>query len=344
MSTHPKLHTALARELKDLRERLGYSRRDLAAKLEVKPSTVSVWEVARSRGYKPSADILVRFANLAAASGNDFDKDCIRLLNLAGALSASISRVLDRDRNRRTTPQPSKPGEIVSLPRIDPASGFSRYPPVEVPASLICDRGSVACVRIESEIPHQIKPYPFGPGGLLAIDQSETDLEVLLRWEPSFAPVAIHYSRLPNRPLFEPSAPAGASSHSRDVLGVDLDPEADQANARELWEKYGEYLRDPSKKWDVAGIHVGWLRLLTAGQRWCVVLSGASVTGRWTGSTLEITRWHEGPVFGSQPTLTQLVAEDIRVLGRVVLWLPDWSHQPAGRALVPKAKSRKGLK
>ena len=349
-----KSRTSRALHLTDIRKKLLLTQEALAGKIDVKPGTIAAWEsAAKATDYWPSTEILARLAAFIAKRGKRFDGDCIWLLKEAGTLSADILRVLDNQRNRRTKPRPSEPGEIVSLPLMDAASGYSPaasfVQTVELPASLLRERGSLVCVHIEQA--ELIKSFPFAPGGLLVLDQSETDLELLLR-RPSSIPVAVHYSRLRN------SQERGPINREQSITYADLRRSAeavarlreleglDEAgtNSKELWTKYGPYEKDPKKKWDAAGIHVGWLVLEYAGGEgegpWRIVSRGASVGGLCTGRSLALTEWDQGPgPFGVHCRLSDLMVEDQRILGRVVLWLPEWS--PAAEGAQPAAKSRK---
>jgi len=371
LSAKLKSRTSRALRLTDIRNKLALTQEVLAGKIDVKPGTVAAWEsAARATDYWPSTDILARFAALAAKRGKRFEEDCIWLLKQAGTLNADIFRVLDNQRNRRTKPRPFEPGEIVSLPFMDAASGYSPaasfVQTIELPASLLRETGSLVCVHIEPA--EFINSFPFAPGGILVIDQSETDLELLLMRPPPSTPVAVRYSRLPNSrlPNSRPpnSLPVQPVPHGGEAVALSDLPEglaiadlplADgvegvanttdgrvlvhSTNAKELWDRWGPYVLDPKKKLEVSGIHVGWLALELAGQRWNgsvyeppsagidvpyrIVSRGASVPGLWGGSSLDLTEWRQGP--WPLGMLSDLIIDDVSVLGRVVLWLPEWS-------------------
>lgn len=353
-----KSRTPRALRLTDIRNKLALTQEVLAGKIDVKPGTVAAWESAtKATDYYPSTDILARFAALVAKRGKRFEEDCIWLLKAAGTLNADIFQVLDNQRNRRVPARPPKPGEIVSLPFMDAASGYapgaSFVQTIELPASLLRKAGSLVCVHIE-EGAELMNSAPFTPGGLLVIDESETDLEVLLEYPPS-TPVAVHYARLPNQlPISGRSSPGETLdlSHLRREAEIRVAYAGDAALGpqtkitAEMQKAPGEHAK-ANEKVNVSGIHVGWLAIEYAGQTWdgaayhvregpdvswCIVLRGAEVRGLWGGSTLDLTKWDQGQgPLGRQSPLADLIIEDVRVLGRVVLWLPEWSPAAGAR-------------
>jgi DNA-binding XRE family transcriptional regulator len=353
-----KSRTPRAKRLTDIRNKLALTQEVLAGKIDVKPGTVAAWESAtKGTDYYPSTDILARFAALIAKRGKRFEEDCIWLLKEAGTFTADILRVLDNQRNRRVPARPPKPGEIVSLPFMDAASGYapgaSFVQTIELPASLLREAGSLVCVHIEGT--ELMNSAPFTPGGLLVIDESETDLELLLEYPPS-TPVAVHYARLPNQlPISGPSSRREILdlSHLRgeDEIRAEYAGDAALGPQTKITAEMQKQLGAPgehakaNEKVNVSGIHVGWLAIEHAGQMWDgaayrvregadvprrIVLRGAEVPGLWGRSTLDLTKWGQGPL-GPQSTLADLIIEDVRVLGRVVLWLPEWSPATGAR-------------
>ena len=361
MAAKQKSRTSRERRLTDIRNKLALTQEVLAGKIDVKPGTVATWESAtKATDYYPSTDILARFAALVAKRGKRFEEDCIWLLKAAGTLNADIFQVLDNQRNRRVPARPPNPGEIVSLPFMNAASGYapeaSFVQTIELPASLLRKAGSLVCVHIE-EGAELMNSAPFTPGGLLVIDESETDLEVLLEYPPS-TPVAVHYARLPNQ---LPISGRSSREETLDLSHLRREAEIRAAYAgdaalgpqtkitAEMPKQLGapgEYAK-ANEKVNVSGIHVGWLAIEHAGQMWDgaayhvregadvprrIVLRGAEVPGLWGRSTLDLTKWYQGQgPLGTQSPLADLIIEDVRVLGRVVLWLSEWSPAAGAR-------------
>ena len=289
--------------------------------------TLAMWERGVNR---LPVEMLVKLADVAAQSGPDYEDDCIQLLREASIVTPHIQRVLDNDRGRRMQ-QSSKPGDVVVLPLLDPASGPFVEPSagrsVELPARLIPKPMSTICVTNDGGL-------PFGAGGLAVIDQSTTDLDVLLDEE---LPVAIHYSRGTTLRFF-PTSPAVPGIRGALVrLVLPYGP----AGVTDYESGTGEKAHRP-------GIWVGWLsrqqrRLQGEAVQECVLLCTPTVPNVWGGGALEITKWYPQPrQHGGKPAQSDLVAEGLCVLGRVVLWVPKWT--PTDKGILPKAKSRKGPK
>jgi len=331
LAGNSKSKEALGGILRNFRkDRLNLTQGALARKLGVRLSTLAMWE---SGGNKLPMGMLVKLADVAANCGPDYDKDCIFFLEEAGVFTPGIKRVLDNEGSPRTVPYPSGPGNTVPLPLLDPASGpFISSPigqSVELPASLIREPGSAICVMNDATM-----GAPFDPGGLVVIDQSTTDLDVLLDEE---LPVAIHYSRGTTLRFF-PTSPAVPGIRGALVrLVLPYGP----AGVTDYESGTGEKAHRP-------GIWVGWLsrqqrRLQGEAVQECVLLCTPTVPNVWGGGALEITKWYPQPrQHGGKPAQSDLVAEGLCVLGRVVLWVPKWT--PTDKGILPKAKSRKGPK
>jgi hypothetical protein len=280
-------------------------------------------------------EMLVKLADVAAQSGPDYENDCIQILREAGTVTPHIQRVLDNDRGRRMQ-QSSKPGDVVVLPLLDPASGPFVEPSagrsVELPARLIPKPMSTICVTNDGGL-------PFGAGGLAVIDQSTTELDALLDEK---LPVAIHYSRgaplryVPARIRF-PAIPGALVSLALEDVPEGITPD----------EPFDSPVgKDPENKTKRAGVWVGWLGRQRVGRRLedaleCVFLWTPGVPDLWGGGGLEVTKWYSPPD-GNKPAQSDLIAEGLHVLGRVVLWVPKWT--PTDKGMGPEAKSRKGPK
>jgi transcriptional regulator with XRE-family HTH domain len=324
---------ALGQILRAFRERLGYSQGELASELEVKLSTLGMWE----RGENPlPMGMLLRLADVAAQNGADYENDCLQLAREAG-VTPPVELVLGRQRSWGT-PQSSEPGDVVALPLLDPASGpfvepiAGRY--VELPARLIPEPKPTRTICVTND-----GGMPFAAGGLAVIDQSTTDLDVLLDKE---LPVAIHYSlgahlRCVPVPIGFPAIPGALVSLVLEDVPEGITP----------YEPFDSPVgKDPKNKTKRAGVWVGWLGRQRVGRRLedareCVFLWTPGVPDLWGGGGLEVTEWYPSP-HGSKPAKSELIAEGLHVLGRVVLWVPKWT--PTDKGMLPKAKPRKGPK
>jgi transcriptional regulator with XRE-family HTH domain len=196
--------TPFARNLTELREKLRYTQEKLAEKLGVNPGTVARWETETKAdeegGYKPSTDMLVKFAALLAeqAPSSYYDDRCRWLLEIAKAWNQNISDALARESRRRLAPRQPKSGDIVRVPLLEvsvqgiTAEGGTvvsgAEPTCDIPAWLVTDPTSIICARASSSL------FPFSSGDTLLIDRAESDLWQLAG---SGSVVAVHFTRFP---------------------------------------------------------------------------------------------------------------------------------------------------
>lgn len=323
----PKSRTAAAVRLTKIRVKLGenYTQAKLAEKLGVAPSAVARWEAATGKNpYEPNPQMLLRFADLLARY-DGHEEDCLWLLDQA-KVTPKILAVHDRLRGRSE--------EVVVLPVMDhageplAASGAL----VELPASIVRDPASALCLMTcrntghpfmgppssdrDREVIYMCQDEPAEPG-LLIIDKSKTDLDILRR---EGLPVAVHYPRLASAAFVSLPPFLGRVAEGAEIV----------VGKTDLLESLQREAPDMDV-WDKPGIRLGWLARLGVGEALdYLLLWSATVPGLMHGAGLRVTRPRARTAPGDSEPPWELL-KGLRVLGQVVMWIPRWT--PGGALL-----------
>ncbi len=306
--------------IRRFREDMGYkTQQALASKLGVDRSAVSAWE--SPKGYRPSAETLIKIANLA-----DYPL-CSQLYSEAGFDNTKLWHELRRQ---------AAPGAgLVSVPFLelpDPFDHPERVWQIGPPLSDLADQSNIACIRVGGSVPPL---FPFTKGQIAFVDRSKLDWWDLI---DTGSLVAVHFSRYPERLGID------RETEMRFSLGVPPPTPRSAGHQRRFSKRINSdkpltYLTpDSDGMIGLEAIHVGWLaidrpndpgfRMLgdrdkwrvlpAAADPWRVVLRGADVTGVSSAGLVQLTQWETEQSWQDRP---QIRPKHVTLIGKVAACL-----------------------
>jgi len=298
--------------IRDLRVQMGCKTQlQFADKLGVERSAVGAWESAR--GYRPSAETLLKIANLAPyplsiqawnEAGVDFQKLWRESSNalIEGAAKSGLLKV-----------------PLLELP--DPFDHEERALLVGPPLSTAVDVSHVACARIGA--PAGL--FPFSNGQVAIIDRSKTDW-----WESieSGSLVAVYLDRHPEvlgwdqqmetRTLatYRSEPPVvGRPEEGETEFPPHLVPDSDaMIGLQAIYVGWIALDRPNDPGFQILGDQGRWRALPAAADPWRVVLTGAEVKGVHGGGLVQVTNWETERAWRDRPRLS---LKHVRLLGTV---------------------------